>query len=938
MSNWTPERHPMKRERHPAHITEDLRGRAERFLAEAGPDREKIAVEDVQRMVHELQVHQTELDMQNQELRRAQEAIEEARSRYEALYDSAPVGYFILSRKGKIIQVNLTGAGLLGVKRSFLIDQPFHLRLAPEFREAFRAHLQKVFETGGQQTCELKILRPDGTHLHVLMESTTQPDAAEAQRQCHAVISDITARMQAAKELNLKERLLDGASDSIFLHDLDGHFLYLNEAAYKDRGYEKEELLAQNLSVLPTPEFASKRGSLLNDLMDKGEILFESAHLRKDGSVLPVEIHARTIDHGGQKLILSAARDITERKQAEEALIKSEATLSTILKASPTGIGLVVDRAFQWVNERLLSMTGYSREELIGRSSRIFYPSEAEFKRVGEVKYRQIIKDGWAQIDTQWQRKDGSLIEVYLSSVALDPDNLSAGVVFAATDITERKRAAEELRSAAQKWRTTFDAIGDAVCLMDSEAKILTCNQAMADLVGRPFPEIIGRYCWDLVHGTDGPIDGCPLVRMKQSGKRETLILPLGERWLHAIVDPILNEAGEITGAVHSIVDITEHRRALEQIKHLNVILTAIKNMNETLLRVKSEPELFQHICDLMLDIPHNRFTWIGLVEPGSFEVKPVAWAGHEDGYLSVIKVTWDDSPHGRGPIGMAIKTGQPIIVDDIENDSRFRPWRQPALQRGYVSCIAFPLIHEGKALGSLNVYAEKKQVFQAEELGFLKQVAGDIAVGVRSLRQEQELVQGVIQLQIMIHQTVETMASIVETRDPYTAGHQKGVAQLAGAIAAEMSLDADRLQGLRVAGLLHDIGKMVVPAEILSKPGKLSETEFNLIKAHSQAGADILGKINFPWPVAQIVLQHHERLDGSGYPQGLAAKDILLEARILAVADVMEAMASHRPYRPALGIDKALEEISKNKETLYDGEVVAACVKLFAENGFHFD
>ena len=127
--------------------------------------------------MHELQVHQTELDMQNQELRRAQEAIEEARSRYEALYDFAPVGYFTLSRKGKITQVNLTGAGLLGVQRSLLIDQPFHLWLAPEFREAFRTHLQKVFETGGQQTCELKILRHDGTHLHILMESTTQPDA-----------------------------------------------------------------------------------------------------------------------------------------------------------------------------------------------------------------------------------------------------------------------------------------------------------------------------------------------------------------------------------------------------------------------------------------------------------------------------------------------------------------------------------------------------------------------------------------------------------------------------------------------------------------------------------------------------------------------------------------------------------------------------------------
>ena len=229
--------------------SENLRARAERSLAEAGP-RDKIPVADVQRLVHELQVQQTELDMQNQELRRAHEAIEEARSRYEALYDFAPVGYFTLSRKGKITQVNLTGAGLLGVKRSLLIDQPLHLWLAPEFREAFRAHLQQVFETGGRQTCELKILRHDRTHLYVLMESTTQPDVQEAQRQCHSVISDITARKQAEEELRLKELLLDGASDSIFLHDLEGKFLYLNEAAYKDRGYEKEELLGKNLSVL----------------------------------------------------------------------------------------------------------------------------------------------------------------------------------------------------------------------------------------------------------------------------------------------------------------------------------------------------------------------------------------------------------------------------------------------------------------------------------------------------------------------------------------------------------------------------------------------------------------------------------------------------------------------------------------------------------------
>ena len=458
----------------------------------------------------------------------------------------------------------------------------------------------------------------------------------------------------------------------------------------------------------------------------------------------------------------------------------------------------------------------------------------------------------------------------------------------------------------------------------------------MADLVGRPVPEIIGGHVWEVVRGDASPSPDCPVVRMKASRKRETQTLALGDRWVHVMVDPILNEAGEVTGAVYTVADITERQRALEQVKDLNVILTTIKDMNETLLRVKSEPELFQQICKLMLKVPYNRFTWIGLVEPGSFAVKPAAWAGHEDGYLSLINVTWDDSPQGQGPIGTAIKTGQPGIAADIENDPRFSPWRQKALQRGYASCIAFPLTCEGKTLGALVVYAEKKDAFRTEELDFLKQVAGDIAVGVRSLRLEQELVQSIIKLQVVMIQTIEAIASMAEMRDPYTTGHQQRVARLALALAQATALAPDRTEGLRVASLIHDIGKIVVPAEILSRPGKISSYEMDMIKVHPQAGHDILSKIDFPWPVAQIVLQHHERLDGSGYPQGLQGPDILPEAKILAVADVVEAMASHRPYRPTLGIDQALAEVTRNKGSLYDPEIVDACVKLFTEKGFH--
>ena len=184
---------------------------------------------------------------------------------------------------------------------------------------------------------------------------------------------------------------------------------------------------------------------------------------------------------------------------------------------------------------------------------------------------------------------------------------------------------------------------------------------------------------------------------------------------------------------------------------------------------------------------------------------------------------------------------------------------------------------------------------------------------------------------------TVQAMAHTVESRDPYTSGHQQRVAKLARAIATEMGLQEGQVEGIFMAGLIHDVGKISVPAEILSKPGRLSQLEFELIKTHPQVGDDVLRGIEFPWPIAQVVLQHHERMNGSGYPQGLLAEQILREARVLAVADVVEAMMSHRPYRPALGIDSALEEISKNREVLYDPDAVDACLRLFREKGFVF-
>ncbi|MCL6471769.1 MAG: response regulator [Firmicutes bacterium] len=196
--------------------------------------------------------------------------------------------------------------------------------------------------------------------------------------------------------------------------------------------------------------------------------------------------------------------------------------------------------------------------------------------------------------------------------------------------------------------------------------------------------------------------------------------------------------------------------------------------------------------------------------------------------------------------------------------------------------------------------------------------------------RIDEELKHSLEKLQRTFQETVQALASTSEKRDPYTAGHQQRVAELASSIAKVMGLPDDQIEGVRVAGLLHDIGKVSVPAEILSKPSKLAELEYSIIKNHPRHGFEVLKPIEFPWPIAYIVLQHHERLDGSGYPSGLSGDDILLEARILAVADVIDAMISHRPYRPACSLEAALQEISNNRGKLYDAQVVDACLKLF--------
>jgi putative nucleotidyltransferase with HDIG domain len=234
-------------------------------------------------------------------------------------------------------------------------------------------------------------------------------------------------------------------------------------------------------------------------------------------------------------------------------------------------------------------------------------------------------------------------------------------------------------------------------------------------------------------------------------------------------------------------------------------------------------------------------------------------------------------------------------------------------------------------------VWVDTTVTVMRDEEGRPVQFLGVLRNITRRKQAEEQLQDSLRKLSKTLEGTIQAIRSIVDTRDRYTAGHQQRVNELACAIAEAMGLSSEQVQAVHVAGLLHDVGKILLPTEILTKPGRLNEIEFAMVRTHPKAGYKILESIEFPWPIAKMVLQHHERMNGTGYPDGLRGEEILLEARVLAVADVVEAMSSHRPYRPALGLDKALDEIVQNKGTLYDETVADACVRVFRERGFCF-
>lgn len=403
---------------------------------------------------------------------------------------------------------------------------------------------------------------------------------------------------------------------------------------------------------------------------------------------------------------------------------------------------------------------------------------------------------------------------------------------------------------------------------------------------------------------------------------------------------PIKQKDGSISGVQSIVQDITENRKHDAIINRLNDALIIINAINKELLVATNERDLFQKICNILTRLKGVSFAWVGLKQ-SDYTILPVAWSGIEKKDLAPILLRWDESEKGNGLIGTAIRERGFAISHDLLHDTKIASYRKLIKKRILKSALAVPLLCNQEVMGAIVIFSDIKDYFSDEIVALLCDAAKEVTLAVTSLRLGSELQATNYKLNVIkqsLQSIIDTILIITEIRDPYTGGHERGVTKIATAIAQKLGWSIDRIEGLKIMCYLHDVGKIAVPIEILSKPGKLSAEEFSIIKTHAQVGHDILKNIYFPWPVADVVLQHHERMDGSGYPRGLKGEEILFETRILSVCDVIDAICNHRPYRPALGIDKALLEIITHKGTLYDPDVVDACIQLYTEKAYPFD
>ena len=735
--------------------------------------------------------------------------------------------------------------------------------------------------------------------VHELSELRSQNAALEK-----SITGIILFEVAAEEARRYAESIVETVREPLLVLDADLKIISANRNFYRTFKVTPAETIGTFIYDLGNKQWdIPKLRELLEEVLPEKEAFddFEVEHNFQDIGHKIMLLNARQIYRKdiGSKMILLAIEDITEHKRLENLLKESEKRYKRVFETASDGIVFFEQHEgkITHANPATEKMLGYTQKEIIGSKLQDigitldmgdFQTTLRNLDKSGILNYRNV----------KAETKSGQHIDTEISLV--DRAEL---VQCNIRDITERKRAKEALRLSEEKYRWMLDNMADVITVMDmnlrftyvspsimrmrgytaEEAAVQTFEQVMTPESMQISAKVFEEETKLEASGTADP-DRIRIVEVEQYRKDGSIVLM--ENHLSFMRD----EAKKPVGIISVSHDITDRKRAEEEIK--NIIW-----FQQVLMDAVPSP-IFYKDADCVYIGGNKAFErYLGL-SPEQFIGKTVMDISPADLAEKYDKADRDLLNHP----GVQNYETSVVYADGTRHDVIFNK--------------ATFTDAKGKVGGLIGVILDITDRKQAEE---------DMKETLESLRKA-------------FGATVQVLVSAVETRDPYTSGHQTRSADLACAIATEMGLSPERIVGIHMAGSIHDIGKMSVPAEILSKPTKLSELEFSLIKEHAGKGFELLKDVESPWPLAEMVYQHHERMDGSGYPRNLKGDDIIIESRILAVADVVEAMASHRPYRPALGIDAALEEIEKNSGTIYDKTVTAACLRLFKEKGFKLE
>jgi PAS domain S-box-containing protein len=829
----------------------------------------------------------------------------------------------------------------------------------PRAFEPYRPVVSNVVGTiaAALETRELlRITAAAREQLETLVETRTSELAERTER----LVAEMAERERAIAALAESEERLRliaaNAQDGIVVLDEAGRVTMWNPAAERIFRRGRSEMIGQDIhdAIAPARSLeAFRRGFAAFARYGIGPFVgrsIELAALRPDGSEFPVEISVSPVNVRGRWHAIGIVRDITERKRGDAV---RDALAAIVRSTTDAVVGKTTDGVVTSWNAGAERLYGYSAREMIGQPLNLLAPpgKADEILRLTELaRAGQIVED----YETRRVHRDGRLLDVSLTLAPIRDDaGIVIGVSTIARDITRRKDAERALRESEAR----LEEAQRIAHLGNWEFSIVDGSLAYSEearrIYGLADRSSVANYAASIerIHPADRPAVVAAVKEVLEGGNAfpidYRIVKPGGSvRHVLGTAKVVRDATGRPERMVGTVQDVTDRRQAELALRRTNRSLRTLSSCNQTLVRATSETELLEGMCTILVEEGGFQRAWTGLVAGDGSGLTPAAGRSRNaDGSdSSGAGVLAPGSPEQEA--ASAAVSSREVRIHLATPPGKVNPdGAVDGAAPGPGSIAAVPLLQEEKVLGVIVLHADEPDMFDEEEIRLVSELAGDLAFGLEALRARSERKDAardkqkyLVQIRQNLEETVATIAATVEARDPYTAGHQRRVAAFAASIARELGLGEEAVQGIHLAGTIHDLGKIKVPAEILARPGQLSEIEERIIQIHPEAGWEILKGVEFPWPIAKMVLEHHERLNGSGYPRGLRGEEISLGARILGVADVVEAMASHRPYRPSRGLTAALSQVEGDRGVLFDAAVVDACLILFREKGYRFE